>query len=55
MKQYSKGIYVKFKPEEVEMIYDRMKDHFPELLTLLLVVLQPLNPPLVRKMLDLEV
>ena len=36
-------------------IYDRLKDHFPELLPLLLVVLQPLNPPLVRKMLDLEV
>ena len=36
-------------------IHDRLKDHFPELLPLLLVVLQPLNPPLVRKMLYLEV
>ena len=26
MKEYSKGIYVKFKPEEVEMIHDRMKE-----------------------------
>lgn len=26
MKEYSKGIYVKFKPEEVEMLHDRMKE-----------------------------
>ena len=26
MKEYSKGIYVKFKPEEVEMIHNRMKE-----------------------------
>ena len=26
MKEYSKGIYVKFKPEEVEMIHERMKE-----------------------------
>ena len=26
MKEYSKGIYVKFKPEEIEMIHDRMKE-----------------------------
>lgn len=26
MKEYSKGIYVKFKLEEVEMIHDRMKE-----------------------------
>lgn len=26
MKEHSKGIYVKFKPEEVEMIHDRMKE-----------------------------
>ena len=26
MKEYSKGIYVKFKPEEVEILYDRMKE-----------------------------
>lgn len=25
MKEYSKGIYVKFKPEEVEILHDRMK------------------------------
>ena len=25
MKEYSKGIYAKFKPEEVEMIHERMK------------------------------
>lgn len=23
MKEYSKGIYVKFKPEEVEILHDR--------------------------------
>ena len=28
MKEYSKGIYVKFKPEEVEMIHERMKDAY---------------------------
>ena len=26
MKEYSKGIYVKFQPEEVEMIHERMKE-----------------------------
>lgn len=26
MKEYSKGIYVKFKPEEVEIVHDRMKE-----------------------------
>ena len=26
VKEYSKGIYVKFKPEEVEMIHERMKE-----------------------------
>ena len=26
MKEYSKGIYVKFKPEEVEMIHERMEE-----------------------------
>ena len=26
MKEYSKGIYVKFKPQEVEMIHERMKE-----------------------------
>ena len=26
MKEYSKGIYVKFKPEEVELIHNRMKE-----------------------------
>lgn len=26
MKEYSKGIYVKFKPEEVEMLHNRMKE-----------------------------
>lgn len=26
MKEYSKGIYVKFKPEEVEILRDRMKE-----------------------------
>lgn len=26
MKEYSKGIYVKFKPEEVEILHDRMKE-----------------------------
>lgn len=26
MKEYSKGIYVKFKPEEVEIRHDRMKE-----------------------------
>ena len=26
MKEYSKGIYVKFKQEEVEMIHERMKE-----------------------------
>lgn len=26
MKEYSKGIYMKFKPEEVEILYDRMKE-----------------------------
>ena len=26
MKEYSKGIYVKFKLEEVEILYDRMKE-----------------------------
>ena len=25
MKEYSKGVYVKFKPEEVELLHDRMK------------------------------
>ena len=25
MKEYSKGIYVKFKPEEVEILHNRMK------------------------------
>ncbi len=26
MKEYSKGIYVKFKPEEVEILHNRMRD-----------------------------
>ena len=26
MKKYSKGIYVKFKPEEVEILHNRMKE-----------------------------
>ena len=26
VKEYSKGIYVKFKPEEVEILHDRMKE-----------------------------
>ena len=26
MKEYSKGVYVKFKPEEVELIHNRMKE-----------------------------
>ena len=26
MKEYSKGIYVKFKPEEVEIMHNRMKE-----------------------------
>ena len=26
MKEYSKGIYMKFKPEEVEILHDRMKE-----------------------------
>ena len=26
MKEYSKGIYVKFKPEEVEILHDRIKE-----------------------------
>ena len=26
MKEYSKGVYVKFKPEEVEILHDRMKE-----------------------------
>lgn len=26
MKEYSKGNYVKFKPEEVEILHDRMKE-----------------------------
>ena len=26
MKEYSKGIYVKFKPEKVEILHDRMKE-----------------------------
>ena len=26
MKEDSKGIYVKFKPEEVEILHDRMKE-----------------------------
>lgn len=26
MKEYSKGIYVKFKPEEVEVLHNRMKE-----------------------------
>ena len=26
MKEYSKGVYVKFKPEEVELLHDRMKE-----------------------------
>ena len=26
MKDYSKGIYVKFKPEEVEILHNRMKE-----------------------------
>ena len=26
MKEYSKGIYVKFRPEEVEILHDRMKE-----------------------------
>ena len=26
MKEYSKGIYVKFKPEEMEILHDRMKE-----------------------------
>ena len=25
MKEYSKGIYVKFKPEEVEILHDRKR------------------------------
>ena len=25
MKEYSKGIYVKFRPEEVEILHNRMK------------------------------
>ena len=28
MKEYSKGIYVKFKPEEVEILHDRMNIYF---------------------------
>ena len=27
MKEYSKGIYVKFMPEEVEMIHERIYDY----------------------------
>lgn len=26
MKEYPKGVYVKFKPEEVELLHDRMKE-----------------------------
>lgn len=26
MKEYSKGVYVKFKPEELETLHDRMKE-----------------------------
>ena len=26
MKEYSKGIYVKFKPEEMKILHDRMKE-----------------------------
>ena len=26
MREYSKGIYVKFKPEEVEILHNRMKE-----------------------------
>ena len=26
VKEYSKGIYVKFKPEEVEILHDRMQE-----------------------------
>lgn len=26
MKEYSKGIYVKFRPEEVEILHNRMKE-----------------------------
>ena len=26
MKEYSKGIYVKFKPEKVEILHNRMKE-----------------------------
>lgn len=26
MKEYSKGIYVKFKPEEVKILHDRIKE-----------------------------
>ena len=26
VKEYSKGIYVKFKPEEVEILHNRMKE-----------------------------
>ena len=26
MKEYSKGIYIKFKPEEVEILHNRMKE-----------------------------
>ena len=26
MKEYSKGIYMKFKPEEVEILHDWMKE-----------------------------
>ena len=26
MKEYSKGIYVKFKPEEVEILHNRMRE-----------------------------
>ena len=26
MKEYSKGIYVKFKPEEMEILHNRMKE-----------------------------
>lgn len=26
VKEYSKGVYVKFKPEEVELLHDRMKE-----------------------------
>ena len=37
MKEYSKGIYVKFKPEEVEILHNRMKEAGVQNMSVLLV------------------